>query len=688
MAFVTGSTRMPTVADPLLSVEDLRVWFYADAGVVRAVDGVEFDVWPGETLGIVGESGSGKSVTAKSIIRLLEDPARIVSGAIRFGGKDLVTVGEAELRDIRGAEIAMVFQDPMTSLNPVLRIARQLVETMTAHKRFSAREARDRGTDLLASMGIANPATAMHGWAHQFSGGMRQRVMLAMGFSNAPSLIIADEPTTALDVTIQAQILDLLRGLNRNLATAVILISHDLGVIAEMCSRVLVMYAGEVVEEGTPADLLSDPRHPYTWALLHAAPRLDEAGGPDRRLTTIEGQPPDPRAWPEGCRFRARCPFAVDACTRHPDLISVGKDRRSRCWVTQGGDALHPPSVSRVFAEHPERTQAAPLLEVSGLTRHFSLPKIGFLDRPRVLRALDDVDLLVRTGETVGLVGESGSGKSTLARLVMRLDTPTAGTIRFAGHDIGSSSQAAIRPLRRRLQMIFQDPYASLNPRMTVRQILGGPILLHGLASDVAALRRRVSELLDLVGLPAAAMERYPHEFSGGQRQRICIARTLAVEPDFIVGDEPISALDVNIQAQILNLLIGLQERLGLTYLFIAHDLAVVRHISDRIYVLYLGRVMETAPAEALFARPLHPYTNTLISAIPVPKVGKAGRRIVLSGEIPSSVNPPSGCRFRTRCPAAAPRCAAEPPSLTEVEPQHFVACHFPGVVTIPHRGG
>jgi len=354
--------------------------------------------------------------------------------------------------------------------------------------------------------------------------------------------------------------------------------------------------------------------------------------------------------------------------------------------VTQRGDALHAPAVSHVFVEHPERTQAAPLLEVSDLVRHFPLPKTGFLDRQRVLRALDGVDLMVRTGETVGLVGESGSGKSTLARLVMRLDTPTAGSIRFEGQDIASSGQAAIRPLRRRLQMIFQDPYASLNPRMTVRQILEGPILLHRLTSDAAALRRRVIELLDLVGLPAAAMQRYPHEFSGGQRQRISIARALAVEPDFIVGDEPISALDVNIQAQVLNLMIGLQERLGLTYLFIAHDLAVVRHISDRIYVLYLGKVMETAPAEALFLRPLHPYTNTLISAIPIPEVGKAGQRIILSGEIPSAIDPPSGCRFRTRCPAAAPRCAEEPPPLTEVEPQHFVACHFPGAVTIPQR--
>ncbi len=674
---------MPIDVEPILSVEDLRVWFYTDSGIVRAVDGVSFDLRPGETLGIVGESGSGKSVTAKSIIRLLDEPARIAGGTIKFRGKDMVHLTEAEIRDIRGAEIAMVFQDPMTSLNPVLRIARQLIETMTAHHRFGAAEARTRAESLLRQMGIANAQSAINGWPHQFSGGMRQRVMLAMGFANNPALIIADEPTTALDVTIQAQILDLLRALNADLGTAVILISHDLGVIAEMCGRVLVMYAGEVVEAGSPADLLSDPRHPYTWALLHAAPRLDEAGSADRRLTTIEGQPPDARDWPSGCRFRARCPFAIDACAEHPDLLPVGENRLSRCWVTQRGESLHAPRVSHTFTERETAAETAPLLEITGLVRHFPLPKDGFLEPRRVLRALDGVDLRVYPGGTVGLVGESGSGKSTLARLVMRLDEPDDGVIRFAGEDITHASQTAIRPLRRRLQMIFQDPYASLNPRMSVGQILSGPLRLHGLVTDEAAARHRVSELLDLVGLPDTASDRYPHEFSGGQRQRISIARALAVEADFIVGDEPISALDVNIQAQIINLMIGLQERLGLTYLFIAHDLAVVRHISDRIYVLYLGKVMETARAEALFARPLHPYTNTLISAVPVPEAGKSRRRIMLQGEIPSAIAPPSGCRFRTRCPAAQSRCAEIEPPLAEVEPGHFVACHFPGAISI-----
>ncbi len=675
---------MRDAADPILQVENLHTWFFTDAGVVRAVDGVSFTLRPGETLGIVGESGSGKSVTAKSIIRLLDEPARIVEGSVSFRGHDMVHLSDKALREIRGVEIAMVFQDPMTSLNPVLRIARQLIETMTAHRRFGVKAARERAVALLGRMGMATPERAVNGFPHQFSGGMRQRVMLAMGFANEPALLIADEPTTALDVTIQAQILDLLRELNADLGTAVILISHDLGVIANLCSRVLVMYAGEVVEEGAPEDLLGDPRHPYTWALLHAAPRLDRANDGDRRLTTIEGQPPDPHDWPSGCRFRARCPFAVAQCVEHPDLLPVGEDRAARCWVTQARGTLPPPLHARVVADARVATADKALLEVRGLAKHFQLPRDSFLERRRILRAVDGVDFDVFPGETVGLVGESGCGKSTLARTVMRLTEPTAGRIVFDGHDVTHMSQAEIRPLRRRMQMIFQDPYASLNPRMPVGEILSGPLRLHGLVPAGGA-RERVRELLDLVGLPATAAARFPHEFSGGQRQRISIARALAVEPEFIIGDEPISALDVNIQAQIINLMIGLQERLGLTYLFIAHDLAVVRHISDRIVVLYLGRVVETAPSQALFARPLHPYTNSLISAVPVPDAnrGRGRRRIALQGEVPSAVSPPSGCRFRTRCPAAKGRCAEVMPELVEATPGHFVACHFPGSVTM-----
>jgi peptide/nickel transport system ATP-binding protein len=674
---------MPDDAEPLLRVSDLRTWFFTDAGVVRAVDGVSFSLNRGETLGIVGESGSGKSVAAKSIMNLLEEPARIVAGSIRFRGREITTLSENELREVRGAEIAMVFQDPMTSLNPVLRISRQMIETMTAHARFTPRSARGRAVSLLGRMGIPGPGNVLDSWPHQFSGGMRQRVMLAMGFANEPSLILADEPTTALDVTIQAQILDLLRVLNASLGTAVILISHDLGVIATICSRVLVMYAGEVVEEGRPQELLSDPRHPYTWALLHAAPRLEGTAG--TRLATIEGQPPDARAWPEGCRFRARCPFVVEACEQHPELLPIDDHRSARCWVTQRGEKLHPPpprsaSVTGSLGREPASSL---LLQTDGLTKHFELARENFLEKRRFLRAVEEVDLDVFRGETVGLVGESGCGKSTLARLVTRLEEPTAGRIIFSGQDISHASQSAIRPLRRRMQMIFQDPYASLNPRMTVGQILAGPLRLHGLASGPAEARERVGDLLNLVGLPPEAAARFPHEFSGGQRQRVSIARALAVEPEFVVADEPISALDVNIQAQIINLMTGLQERLHLTYLFIAHDLAVVRHISDRIVVLYLGRVVETAPAEELFRHPLHPYTASLISAVPAVEANGARQRIVLSGEMPSPLNPPSGCPFRTRCPAAASRCAEETPLLSEAAAGHKVACHFPGSVPL-----
>jgi peptide/nickel transport system ATP-binding protein len=682
MASGIGWIRMREPGEPpVLQVRDLRTWFLTDAGPIRAVDGVSFDVFAGETLGIVGESGSGKSVCAKSIMRLLDEPARIVGGSITFRGRDLATLHKEAIREVRGREIAMVFQDPMTSLNPVLRITRQLVEAMTAHRRFGHTAARTRAVDLLRRMGVSAPDRAVTLYPHQFSGGMRQRVMLAMGFSNEPALLIADEPTTALDVTIQAQILDLLRALNADLGTAVILISHDLGVISNLCSRILVMYAGEVVEEGTPEALLTDPRHPYTWALLHAAPRID-AESVNRRLVTIDGQPPDPRAWPGGCRFRARCPFAVAQCAEHPELLPVGEVRSARCWVTQRGESLRPPQRARTAAPALRApADSPPLLEVSGVSKHFLLPKEELFSPHRILRAVDGVDLTVMRGETVGLVGESGCGKSTLARLVTRLLEPTTGRIVFDGADITHTTQNKLRPLRRRMQMIFQDPYGSLNPRMSVDKILTGPLELHGIVTDPALARRRVVELLDLVGLPAASVVRFPHEFSGGQRQRISIARALAVGSEFIVADEPISALDVNIQAQIINLMVELQERLGLTYLFIAHDLAVVRHVCDRIVVLYLGRVMEVARASTLFSRPLHPYTRTLISSAPVPdpRAERARRHVLLRGEPPSAISPPGGCRFHTRCPIAERRCAEEEPPVTPGADGQFVACHFPG---------
>ncbi len=669
----------PVLEVPVLDVKDLATHFPTNAGTVRAVDGVSFRVMPGETVGIVGESGSGKSMTALSVMRLIEAPGYVAAGKILFRGRDVLAMRPSALRAMRGGDVAMVFQDPMTSLNPVLRIARQMSEAMEVHGRRHA-EAGRRSVSLLGRMGIQAPERAARSYPHQFSGGMRQRVVLAMGMSNEPALLLADEPTTALDVTIQAQILDLMRALNRDYGTAIVLISHDLGVIAGVCTRVLVMYAGEVVEEGPTEGVLAEPRHPYTWALMNAVPRLGTVAG--GRLTTIEGMPPDPLSTPPGCRFAPRCPFRIEKCAEHPPLFPMGPGRSSRCWVAAEGAHFPKPNtvpVPRAVAEARPEAETA-LLQARGLVKHFPVAG-GMFGKRRVVHAVDGIDLDIFRGEVMGVVGESGCGKSTLGRTLMRLYRPDAGTIRFDGTPIETATQAEIRPLRRRLQMVFQDPYASLNPRMTVGQTLGEPLRFHGITADGKATAARVRELLGTVGLAAAAADRYPHEFSGGQRQRVAIARALATNPDFIVADEPISALDVNIQAQIINLMMDLQAQFGLTYMFIAHDLAVVRHISDRVMVLHLGKVAEVAPAADLFAAPLHPYTRYLISAIPEPDAAaeRARQRIVLQGEAASAIDPPSGCRFRTRCPLAQPICAEVEPLPIEHRPRHYAACHFAG---------
>jgi peptide/nickel transport system ATP-binding protein len=662
---------------PVLEVRDLQTHFPTNAGVVRAVDGVSLQVAPGETLGIVGESGSGKSMTALSVMRLLEAPGAIVGGSIRFRGRDVLRMTRRELRAMRGGDVAMVFQDPMTSLNPVLRIGRQIGEAMEVHGR-PHKQASARAISLLGRMGITAPERAVRSFPHQFSGGMRQRVVLAMGMSNEPALLLADEPTTALDVTIQAQILDLMRQLNQEFGTAIVLISHDLGVIAGLCARVVVMYAGEVVEEGPTEQVLADPRHPYTWALMNAVPRLDAEGG---RLSAIEGMPPNPLDQPAGCRFAPRCPFRQPVCDEHPPLFDMGPARASRCWVAEAGQHFtRPAAVAIPRAVTKAADAASPLLRVEGLVKHFPAGR-GLFGKARVVHAVDGISLDVRRGEVLGVVGESGCGKSTLGRTLMRLYRPDAGRINFDGHEIATASPASMRKLRRRMQMVFQDPYASLNGRMTIGDTLGEPLRYHGVTPDAASTRARVAELLGTVGLSPGAADRYPHEFSGGQRQRVAIARALALQPDFIVADEPISALDVNIQAQIINLMMDLRAQFGLTYFFIAHDLAVVRHISDRVLVLHLGKVAELAPAAELFATPLHPYTRYLISAVPVADVvtERQRRRVVLAGEAASAIDPPSGCRFRTRCPIAQGICTdLEPPPL-EHRPGHFAACHFPG---------
>jgi peptide/nickel transport system ATP-binding protein len=663
---------------PLLEVRDLRVHFVTSRGVVRAVDGVSYDVRRGEIVALVGESGCGKSVSSLAIMRLLARPAgRVSGGEVRFDSRDLLALSDEEMRRLRGRDIAMIFQEPMTSLNPVLPIGLQITEPLSIHLGFDDARARARAIELLGLVGITDPDRRLEQYPHQLSGGMRQRVMIAIALACNPKLVIADEPTTALDVTIQAQILELMRDLVRRLGISLVLITHNLGIVARYADRVNVMYAARIVERGAAADIFARPRHPYTIGLLRSVPRLDR---PRRvALETIDGLPPNLLSPPAGCRFAPRCRHAVEACGRDPVLAPVGPGHLASCWrEAEIARLTAPDSRAPPIATAPPA--AAPLLEVAGLRKHFAVKAkgAGFLSSAiSTVLAVDDVSLAVRPGETLGLVGESGCGKTTVGRLVLRLETPTAGAIRFGGVDTASRDAEQLRAMRREMQVVFQDPYASLNPRMTIGQIIAEPLTVHGLVADRAAATARVAQLLTQVGLFDYMAERYPHELSGGQRQRVGIARALAFGPRFVVCDEPVSALDVSIQAQIINLLDGLKRELGLAYLFIAHDLAVVRHICDRVAVMYLGRVMELADRDALYAEPAHPYTKALLDAAPVPDpaIERARAPRALGGELPSPLAPPSGCVFHTRCPSADAACRREIPALREIRPRQWAAC-------------
>jgi peptide/nickel transport system ATP-binding protein len=669
-----------TKAAPILAVENLAVEFDTAAGTVRAVDGVSWSVNAGETLGLVGESGCGKSVSALSVMRLLAKPAgRIVNGRVIFGGRDLLRLPESEMRALRGRDISMIFQEPMTSLNPVMTVGAQLAEPLRIHLGMNEAQARARSVELLGMVGISDGERRLSQYPHQFSGGMRQRVMIAIGLACEPKVIIADEPTTALDVTIQAQILELMKDLSRRLGITLVMITHNLGIVARYADRLAVMYAGRVVEEGPAAEVFASPRHPYTTGLLRSVPRLDRPR--DGALETIEGLPPNLLRPPAGCRFAPRCAARIAICDQDPGLRDTGTERRAACHRAEEMPAAmpeRPAPATAIVADHAAKSSATaqPLLEVRGLTRHFGAAKRGFFGGAPVVRAVEDVSFTVGHGETLGLVGESGCGKTTVGRLVLRLDQPTKGEILFGGQDIAAASEAEMRALRTRMQVIFQDPYSSLNPRMTVGDTIGEP-LTHRLGMRRAEARDRTAALLRQVGLPPDMAQRYPHQMSGGQRQRVGIARALAMEPEFIVCDEAVSALDVSVQGQIINLLAELQAELGLSYLFIAHDLAVVRHLSQRVVVMYLGRVMEVADRDTLYAAPLHPYTRALLDAAPVPDPAVERQRPprALGGELPSPLAPPSGCVFRTRCPAAVPECAEAVPPLREPRPGHFAAC-------------
>ena len=671
----TEAISRPVDTSALLEVEDLHVHFETSRGIVRAVEGLSFQVARGEVVAIVGESGSGKSVSALAIMRLLPRLTGHTKGRITFDGQSLLDLDDEEMRQIRGRDISMIFQEPMTSLNPLLTIGLQITEPLTIHMGMSDAQARARAVELLSLVGIPDAEGRLDQYPHQFSGGMRQRVMIAIGLACNPKLVIADEPTTALDVTIQAQILELMKDLSRKLNIALIIITHNLGVVARYADRVIVMYAARMAAQGAADAVFHQPRHPYTMGLLRSVPRLDRPRG--TRLETIEGLVPNLADAPPGCRFAPRCPFRIPICDQEPPLFPTDTGALSRCHrhaeIAAGKITW---AASGAGAQQAMTQGSGAVLSVRGLTKHFPVrAKLG--KKKTVVRAVEDVSFAIKPGETLGLVGESGCGKTTVGRLILRLEQPTRGEIEFEGTNLLTASPSELKTIRRKIQVIFQDPYSSLNPRMTVGEIIGEPLHVYKLAANSKAAAARVGELLNQVGLRPELAERYPHQLSGGQRQRVGIARALSMEPSFIVCDEAVSALDVSIQGQIINLLEDLQRRLGLAYLFIAHDLAVVRHISMRVVVMYFGRIMEVADRDAIYREALHPYTKVLLDAAPVPDptVEKARAPRLIKGELPSHMAPPTGCVFNTRCPMAIQACREVIPPLEEKRPGHFAAC-------------
>lgn len=656
---------MQQVKEAVLQVDDLHTHFFTEAGVVKAVNGVSFELKRGERVAIVGESGSGKSAMAMSLIRLLAFPGKVVSGEVIIGGRDITKLAEGELNDIRGSEVGTIFQDPMSSLDPVMRVSEQMVPPIMRHLSLSRRDAHAVAVRWLDKVGIPDAASRIDAYPFEMSGGMRQRVMIAMALSCNPRLIIADEPTTALDVTIQAQIVELLKNLTAETGTAMLFITHDLGLVARFANKVGVMYAGKIVEFGPATEVFARPRHPYTQSLLRTIPNA--SGAERERLLQIPGFPPDMRAPPTGCAFADRCAGAHERCALSaPDLTYRNVDHSAACWLPEGlNDAPAPPRTTRsAVVDAPATVPQQDVLEIHNLRKHFERKSVLPWAQPKTVRAVNGVSLRMRRGETLGIVGESGCGKSTLARLLLGLDEPTTGEIFISGV----------------AQMVFQDPYSSFNPKMSVYNIIEEPLVVTR-RGDKAERAAKVRALIKQVGLEESYLERYPSQLSGGQRQRVGVARALALNPSVVVADEPTSALDVSVRAQIINLLCDLKEELGVSFVFISHDLLTVRYISDRIAVMYLGEVVEYGPAEDVFVRPAHPYTRALLDAIPVPDPAiEAKREInIISGELPSPLNIPTGCSFASRCPKVTDLCREQKPILSAYSQKRGAACHFAG---------
>lgn len=659
------------MAESLLKIEGLKTRFGSGENASRVVDDVSFEINKGETFALLGESGCGKSMTALSILQLIPEPAgNITAGRVQLNDDDILNFSEVAMRKVRGSRISIIFQEPMTSLNPVMTVGQQIKEVLVRHKITGYFSARKRAIELLDAVGIPDPARHVSEYPHQLSGGMKQRVMIAMALACEPDLLIADEPTTALDVTIQAQILDLLSELQKKTGMAILLITHDLGVVARMANRIGVMYAGEIVEIADRDTFFNTPRHPYSIKLFQSIPNAGKRG---QNLEVIHGTVPPLNQKFVGCRFVDRCDYAQDKCNNQPPVLeNLSAQQSLRCHFSDLVSKTTPASTT----ESPEPTTSTEtLLKVDNLKVHFPIHKGVFKRVVGHVKAVDGIALNIPVGKTVALVGESGCGKTTVGKGILQLIKPTDGTVRFGDNELTILEPEKLKTARADIQFIFQDPFSSMNPRMRVMDVISEGMKVHLRTMSENKRFQRVNELLEHVGLSTEAKYRFPHEFSGGQRQRICIARALAVDPKLVICDEPTSALDVSVQAQILNLLKQLQEEIGLSYLFITHNLSVVEYFAHEVAVMYLGRIVEYGTVKEVFAEPKHPYTKALLSAVPEVELDSGREIIRLEGDMPSPANPPEGCYFHPRCPKAEERCKKGYPDEQIISGTHRAAC-------------
>ena len=663
------------MSDVLLEVKNLKTWFDTQAGKTTVVDDISFSIRKGETFALLGESGCGKSMTALSLMQLLPSQAsRNMSGEVLLDGQDLLAIPESAMRNIRGNKVAMIFQEPMTSLNPVLTVGYQIEEVLQKHKGLKGAQAKARIIELLEAVGIPDPKQRTNEYPHQLSGGMKQRIMIAIALAGEPDLLIADEPTTALDVTIQAQVLDLLKDLQKKTGMAVLMITHDLAVVSEMVDHVAVMYAGQIVEIADRDKFFSNPQHPYSQKLFEALPSMEKR---DEALATIPGTVPSLDQVFRSCRFSSRCQYVWDECkSKVPSLKAHLPEHSIRCFLyEENAPERKVNEVQIIEKQAPRKDSNEVLLNVEHLKIHFPIHK-GLLKRVAgYVYAVDDVSLLVNKGRTLALVGESGCGKTTLGKGIIQLIKPTDGNVEFAGTELTTLDTQALRSRRKDFQIIFQDPFSSMNPRMMVGDIIEEGMVAQNIGENAAAREKIVGKLLAQVGLSPEHRNRYPHEFSGGQRQRICVARALAVNPKLIVCDEPTSALDVSVQAQILNLLKELQQEFGLTYLFITHNISVVSYLADDVAVMYLGRIVEKGKVEDVLENPRHPYTQALLSAVPIIDKETKQEVLKLDGDPPSPINPPQGCYFHPRCPKVMDKCKREYPKTSQISNTHTINC-------------